>query len=514
MPLRAQSQGLSRGIPGQRAGGAAPVELDGRGLTAAELERAARGGAPVHLSADAVSRVVAAHEELYRLVAAGTPIYGVTTGVGALDRDRSAEVSEHDRQVALLRSHAAGVGPAMSDDAVRAMMVARANTLARGMSGVSPGALGALLALLARGVTPLVPELGSVGASDLAPLAHMALVLIGEGRARLDGDDLPAATALARAGLDPVRLAGRDGLALINGLAQSTALAALAAVDAAPLIETAEAAAAMTLCALGAPRDFLDARLGEAKRHGGQDASARAMRDLLGGSITHARRAEAGPGSLRAPLSTRYAPQVTGAARSALAFATTAIEAELDAVADNPLLFADGTLSSNSATTGGQELAQALDLLAISITSVAVASERRTAALLDGSALPLALRHPRARAGVDSGLLIAQYTAAALVAELRARGGAASLHSIPTCPGEDHVSMSALAARQAGFAIDRARTVVAIEVLCACQAVDLAGVELAPPLAALHARVRERVPVLVEDRVLGEDIAAALAAIE
>ena len=453
--------------------------------------------------------MVGAHEQLHRLVAAGTPIYGVTTGVGALDRDRSAQVSEHDRQVALLRSHAAGVGPAMSDEAVRAMMVARANTLARGMSGVSPGALGALLALVARGVTPLVPELGSVGASDLAPLAHMALVLIGEGRARLDGDELPAAEALARAKLDPVRLAGRDGLALINGLAQSTALAALAAVDAAPLIETAEAAAAMSLCALGAPREFLDPRLCEAKRHGGQEASARAMRDLLGGSI-----ARGSAGSLRAPLSTRYAPQVTGAARSALAFATTSIEAELDAVADNPLLFADGTLSSNSGTTGGQELAQALDLLAISITSVAVASERRTAALLDGSALPLALRHPRARAGVDSGLLIAQYTAAALVAELRARGGAASLHSIPTCPGEDHVSMSALAARQAGFAVDRARTVVAIEVLCACQAVDLAGVELAPPLAALHARVRERVPVLVEDRILGDDIAAALAAIQ
>ncbi len=452
--------------------------------------------------------MVASHEQLGRLVAAGTPIYGVTTGVGALDRDRSAPVGEHDRQVALLRSHAAGVGPAMRDEAVRAMMVARASTLARGMSGVSPAALDALLDLIARGVTPVVPELGSVGASDLAPLAHMALVLVGEGRARLDGAELPAAEALARAGLDPVRLAGRDGLALINGLAQSAALAALAATDAASLIETAEAAAALTLCALGVPRDFLDPRLAEAKRHDGQEGSARAMRDLLGGSV-----ARDGAGPLRAPLSVRYAPQVTGAARSALAFATTAIEAELGAAADNPLIFADGSLSSNSATTGGQELAQALDLLAIALTSVAVASERRTAALLDGSALPLALRHPRARPGVDSGLLIAQYTAAALVAELRARGGAASLHSIPTCAGEDQVSMSALAARQAGAAVERARTVVAIEVLCACQAVDVAGVELAPPLAALHQRVRQRVPVLVEDRVLGDDIAAALAAI-
>ncbi len=442
-------------------------------------------------------------------MAAGTPIYGVTTGVGALDRDRSAEVSPHDRQVALLRSHAAGVGPAMSEEATRAMMIARASTLARGMSGVSPAALDALLALIEHGVTPLVPELGSVGASDLAPLAHMALVLVGEGRARLDHQELTAVEALARAGLAPVRLAGRDGLALINGLAQSAALAALAVVGAAALIETAESAAAMTLSALGAPRDFLDPRLYDAKRHQGQRASAHATRDLLGDAIA---RDPTGP--LRAPLSVRYAPQVSGAARSALAFATTAVEAELDAVADNPLLFADGSLSCNSATTGGQELAQALDLLAIAVTSLAVASERRTAALLDGSALPLALRHPRARPGVDSGLLIAQYTAAALVAELRARGGAASLHSIPTCPGEDHVSMSALAARQAGLAVDRARTVLAIEVLCACQAVDLAGIELAPPLAVLHGRVREAVPVLVEDRVLGEDIAAARAALE
>ena len=463
----------------------------------------------IRLSAAAAERVAAGHQQLDRLVAAGMPIYGVTTGVGALDRDRSAEVSPHDRQVALLRSHAAGVGPAMNEQATRAMMIARASTLARGMSGVSPAALDALLALVEHGVTPLVPELGSVGASDLAPLAHMALVLVGEGRARLDGEELAAVEALARVRLAPVRLAGRDGLALINGLAQSAALGALAAVEAAALIETAESAAAMTLCALGAPRDFLDPRLADAKRHDGQKASARATRDLLGDAIA---RDPTGP--LRAPLSVRYAPQVTGAARSALAFATAAVEAELDAAADNPLLFPDGSLCSNSATTGGQELAQALDLLAIAVTSLAVASERRTAALLDGSALPLALRHPRARPGVDSGLLIAQYTAAALVAELRARGGAASLQSIPTCPGEDQVSMSALAARQAGLAIDRARTVVAIEILCACQAVDLAGVELAPPLAVVHARVRGKVPVLVEDRLLGDDIAAALAALD
>lgn len=496
--------------PLELAGTSAPLELAGQHLSIAELVGAARGPAPVRLSALAAGAVERAHARLRELVASGTPIYGITTGVGALERDRAAAApSEEERQRALLRSHAGGVGAPMADDEVRAMMIARAHTLAKGCSGISPGALDRLLALVTRGVTPVVPQTGSVGASDLAPLAHVGLALVGEGRARVNGDELPAAEALARAGLAPARLGGRDGLALINGLAQSAAVGALAAFDAARSIELAEAAAAMTLCALGCPRDFLDQRLAAAKRHPGQEESARAMRTLLGDRL-----GTAGGGPLRSPLSLRYAPQVTGAARSALAFATAAIERELDAAADNPLLLDDRSLSSNSPTTGGHELAQALDLVTSSLVSLAVASERRTAALLDGSALPLALRHPRARPGVDSGLLIAQYTAAALVAELRAGfGAAAAAHSIPTCPGEDLASMSALAARHARAALDRARTVVAIELLCACQAVELTAAPLAPPLAALHARVRARVPVWIEDRFLAEDIAATLGAV-
>jgi histidine ammonia-lyase len=203
---------------------------------------------------------------------------------------------------------------------------------------------------------------------------------------------------------------------------------------------------------------------------------------------------------------------VAGAARSALGFARAAIEAELNAGADNPILHPDGSVSSNSATTGGQELAQALDLLAIALTSLAAASERRTAGLLDGRGrLPAFLRHPRARPAIDSGLMIAQYTAAALVAELRARGGAASVQSIPTCPGEDHVSMSALSARHAGWALAQVEAVVAIEVLCACQAADLADAPLSPPLAEARARVRQHVPIWIHDRLLADDIAAVLA---
>src|SRR5690606_17840806 len=244
------------------------------------------------------------------------------------------------------------------------------------------------------------------------------------------------------------------------------------------------------------------------KRHPGQADSARRARELL------APTAELPRGELlRAPLSSRYAPQVHGAARTALAAARAAVEAELGAGADNPVLPPDGGAISNSATTGGQELALALDMLATAVTSVAVASERRTAGLLDGRAgLPRFLRHRRARPGVDSGLMIAQYTAAALVAELRARGGAATVHSSPSCAGvEGHVSMSALAARQAARAVELAGHVLAIELLCACQAVDLAGRALPAPLAAAHRALRERVPTWVEDRLLADDVASVRA---
>jgi histidine ammonia-lyase len=360
----------------------------------------------------------------------------------------------------------------------------------------------------------VVPEAGSVGASDLAPLAHAALVLIGEGRARLAGAGaLPGRAALAAVGLQPAALAGRDALALINGLAHTVAIGGLATWDTGRLIVAAEAVSALSLAAAGAPSDFLDARLARAKRHAGQEESSRRARELLGA----ARPAAVGDRApLRAVLSMRYAPQVFGAARTAQELAERVIAAELDAAVDNPYLDADGFVSSNSALTGGQELGQALDLLGTALTSLAAASERRTAALLDErtSGLPAFLRHPRARPGIDSGLMIAQYTAASLVAEMRARGGAASVQSIPTCAGvEDHVSMCPIAARHAAWAVERAETVVAIELLCAGQAADLCGRPLPARLAPLHQALRARVPMQIEDRAVGDDIEAARAAL-
>jgi histidine ammonia-lyase len=487
----------------------APLVLDGEHLALEDLVRIAREGAPVALGDAAASRVAESHARLVDIARGGERLYGLNTGVGALERDRASDAD--GRQEALLRSHAAGVGAPMRDDQVRAMMAVRASQLAAGRSGVTPAALAALIDMLNRGVLPVVPEAGSVGASDLAPLAHAALVLIGEGSARTAGGPSQSGlAALAAAGLAPVALAGRDALALINGLAQTAAIGGLAAWDARRLIGACEAVGALSLCALGAPSDFLDPRLAREKRHAGQEESSRRARELIGA----ARAAGPSDGLLRAPLSVRYAPQITGAARTALELVERVVAAELDAAVDNPYLGADGFITSNSPLTGGQELAQAFDLLATAVTSLAVASERRAAALLDErmSGLPAFLRHPRSRPGIDSGLMIAQYTAAALVAEMRARGGAASVQSIPTCAGvEDHVSMCSIAARHAAWAVERAETVAAIELLCAAQAADLAGRPLPARLAPLHGALRARVPLQIEDRMLADDIQAALA---
>ena len=494
------------------AGTGEPVRIDGTSLTIEELARAA-AGAPVELAEAARGRVAAAHARLRALEGSGARVYGLNTGVGTLETDDAVPVAPAARQEALLVSHAGGVGAPMGDEAVRAMMVARANTLAIGVSGVAPWTLAAWLELVRRGVVPVVPEVGSIGASDLAPLAHAALVLVGRGRARVDGREMAAADALRAVGLAPAELGGRDALALINGLAQSTAVGALAAAAARRVVAASELASAMTLAALGAPRDFLDARLAELKRHPGQAESAAEMRRLLGPSPSPSPSPSTttSTGLMRAPLSSRYAPQVNGAARTALAFARAAIEHELNAAADNPII-GDGFVTSNSATTGGQELGQALDLLALSMTSVAVACERRVAGLLDdrSGALPPFLRHARARAGVDSGMMVVQYSAAALVAELRARGGAASTLSMPACPGEDHASMSALSARHAAWVVERTEIVAAAELLCAAQAVDVAGTALSPELARAHAALRAVVPVWIEDRVAADDLAAVL----
>jgi histidine ammonia-lyase len=491
------------------------VELDGRSLSAGEVAALAHGRGAAVLSAAAARRVDDGHALLQRLIADGTPIYGVTTGFGALDSKGVSAESNRAQQANLLRSHAAGVGAPMPRSAVRAMMAIRANVLASGVTGVSRATLEALLQMLAADIVPEVPETGSVGAcGDLAPLAHMALPLIGEGRASVGGGPWQSgAQALAAAGIEPPDVAGRDGIALINGTEQTTGYGVLALAEAERLVALGEGAAALTMEAVGSLDDSFDRRVALAKGHPGQIASSAVLAHLTAGSqaVLPPR-----PDRLRDALALRCVPQVLGAARDTLAEVRTRLEREINAGNDNPIFgLSDGWVTSNSGNFHGQVAAEALDQLANSLTSVAVMSERRAARLVDANhngGLPAFLIHPDAPAGENSGFMIAQYTAAALVAQLRMSAVPAAIQSIPTCANtEDHVPMAAHAAQRAWHTVARVRQVVAIELLLAAQAVDLRGHGLPAGLRPLYHGVREQVAVMVRDRVLATDIAAVAA---
>jgi histidine ammonia-lyase len=489
------------------------VDLSGQSLTIEQVRAVACEGAEVSLAAVARQRVERCEATLGRMIADGTPIYGVTTGFGALDGRKVAGADNAQLQRNLLRSHAAGVGAPMPVAAVRAMMLIRANVLASGMVGVQLRVLEALMAMLNRKVSAQVPERGSVGAcGDLAPLAHMALPLIGEGFAMVgdSGRWLPAREAMAQAGVALVELRGRDGIALINGTEQTTGIGCLALADARVLLDAAEVAAAMTMEALGGLTDSFDERVALAKPHAGQVEASRRLRELTAGSAAVL---APRPGRLRDALSLRCVPQVLGAAREAIRHCAGTLQVEINAANDNPLFgVADGWVTSNSGNFHGQHAGEVLDYLANSMTSVAVMSERRIARLVDpatNGGLPAFLIHPDAPQGVNSGFMIAQYTAASLVAELRMRAIPASIQSIPTCANtEDHVPMSSLAARRAAFAVDTAMQVVAIELLLAAQGLDVRGLHPAPALRGAYGAIREQVPAMVQDRIVGPDIEA------
>ena len=482
----------------------AEIHLD-RPLSIEELVAVARQGSRLVLTPTSRARLEASVATLDRLVAEGRPIYGLTTGLGALDF-MPVSASDWSRlQRHVLRAHAAGVGAPMPRDQVRAMMASRANVLARGGSAVHVEVVETLLAMLERDVAPLVPSRGSVGASDLAPLAHVALVVAGEGRATFGGELVAGNEAMARAGIPLPELRGRDAVALINGLDQTIGIGALVVHDALRLIDVAESAAAAAVAAWGGSPGFLDARLAELKAHPGQRESAARIRSLVTGMAT---REDAG---LRTPLSIRYAAQITGACRDALAAAQHVITTALGAVVDNPIVEGDGFVTNDSPLTSGQRLGEALHALATSLASLAVAGERRMALLLTpslGSGLPPFLVHPGVEGGLNSGPVIAQYTAASLVAELRTRSAPASLQSIPTGAGtEDHVSMCSLEAAHATWVVETVEIALALELLVSLQAIDVSGRPVPSGLAPLYEAIRAVVPVITEDRVIGDDCA-------
>ena len=482
--------------------------LVGRPITIADVVAVARHGAPVALCAEARARVAASRAYIERLVAEGRVVYGVTTGFGRLASVRIDAADVERLQRNLLVSHAIGVGAPLDTEVVRAMLLLRAQSLAIGHSGIRPEVVELILAFLEHGIHPVVPSQGSVGASgDLAPLAHMALPLVGEGTCEYRGAVLPAREALAAAGLAPVVLQAKEGLALINGTQAMTAIGALVLHEAQALCTVADLAGAMSLEALKGTVRAFDGRVVAVRPHPGAEATAANLRRLGADSPIHASHADCA--KLQDAYSLRCMPQVHGASRDALAHAVEVVTRECNAVTDNPLVFAADDDVISAGNFHGQPVALVMDYAKVAIAELANISERRVEHMLDPavSGLPAFLaRH----GGVNSGLMISQYTAASLVSENKVLAHPASADSIPTSANqEDHVSMGTTSARQCAMILANATWVVAIELLCAVQALDFHA-PLAPGPATRAARdaVRAVVPPLTEDRILTGDLAA------
>src|SRR5579875_988049 len=495
------------------------VELDGARLALQDIAAVARADEPVRLAGparEAIARGAAAVAELAR---AQQPAYGVSTGFGSLATVRIAPERRAELQRALIRSHAAGMGPPVEREVVRAMMLLRARTLAMGFSGVREVVVQRLLQLLNARITPLVPEHGSLGASgDLAPLAHCALALLGEGEVLADdGGGAPgtvaAAQALDRCGIEPLELTAKEGLALINGTDGSLGMLALACLDLRELLLAADLTAAMSVEALlGTDRAFAP-ELVALRPQPGQAASAANLMALLAGSEIVASHRHGDP-RVQDAYSLRCAPQVTGAARDTLAHCERVAEAELASAIDNPMVLPDGRVES-CGNFHGAPIAFACDFLAIAAAEVGAIAERRTDRLLDASrshGLPPFLAPD---AGVNSGLMIAQYTQAALVADNRRLAAPASVDSLPTSAmQEDHVSMSWAAARKLRRVIDNLRRILAVELVCAGRGLEWRSpLAPAPATAAALRALRERVPGIGPDRHLAPELAAAEAAL-
>ena len=483
------------------------VELGGPRLTLEGLRSLAEG-APAALGPETRKRVKPARELIDRAVRSGAPVYGVNTGFGALKSVRIADADVGRLQVNLLRSHAAGAGPELERPAVRLMLALRAHSLALGASGVRPELLEHLVSMLERDLLPVVPSRGSLGASgDLIPLAHLGLGVIGEGELRRNGRAGPAADHYREVGLDPLPLAAKEGLALINGTQASSAVGVQALLEGADVLRAAHAACALSVDALRGSSKPFDPRVHALRPHRGQAASAAAILGLLQGSAIVA--SHAGCGRVQDPYSFRCAPQVLGASIDAFRFARETVLTEVNSVTDNPLCFPESEEILSAGNFHGQPLSQALDFLAIGMAEVGSIAERRTFLLLDPekSGLPAFLS---AHAGVSSGLMIVQYLQAALVAENRMLAQPACVDSIPTSAGqEDHVSMSMHAAVKALALVRNVRRIVAAEILCAAQGIEfLRPLRSSEPLEELLRGVRERVPALAEDRRQDRDLSA------
>lgn len=483
------------------------ISLDGNSLTLDEVVRVARGREKVEISPAGQRQVLASRAIVEKLLESTTPVYGISTGFGDLSQIWISPQEREALQRNLILSHAAGVGECLPEDVVRVAMLMRANSLVKGYSGIRLATVEMLLELLSRGVYPAVPCKGSVGASgDLSPLSHIALVLMGEGKAFVDGRLVKGSEALAAVGLDPVAFAAKEGLALINGTQIMTAVGALAVYDAAALMKAADIAAAMSLEALRGTRAAYDERISRIRPHPGQLATSANLLKLTADS--RIMESHENCGKVQDAYSLRCVPQVHGASKDAVRRTLETIEIEMNAATDNPLIFPDTGEVISGGNFHGQPVALVMDYLKTALAEIGSISERRVNRMLDAhlSDLPPFLT---AYPGVDSGLMITQYTAAALVSENKVLAHPACVDSIPTSANqEDHVSMGTIAARQAREILENVRHVIAIEMLVAAQGLDfLKPLEPGAGVRAAHQAVRSAVPHLEEDRVPAEDIA-------
>jgi histidine ammonia-lyase len=488
-----------------------PLAIDGQSLTIADVVNVARKGQHVVLSQKAKRRMQLSRDWVERAVQDRIVVYGVTTGFGAFQNVYVTQEQLRALQRNLILSHCAGVGEPLGEDVVRAMLLLRANALAKGFSGIRISVVESLLAMLNAGVHPVVPSQGSVGASgDLAPLSHCAAVLIGEGEAIHKGVRVPGRKALAAAGLKPVVLEAKEGIALNNGTQAMTAVGALALHDADVLADACDAAAALTLEAVKGKSLPFSSRVHAVRPHAGQAHVASRIRALIRGSKLVDSVDGDTSDRVQDSYSLRCVPQVHGASRDAMNYVRGVLETEINSATDNPLIFPDDNVAYSAGNFHGQPVALAMDHLGLAVAELGNISERRSAKLMDrhhNGGLPAFLA---SRGGVESGLMIAQYTAASLVSENKVLIHPASGDSVPTSANqEDHVSMGTIAARQTAAIIANVRNIVAIELISAAQAVDLRNRKPGFGSQAAMQAVRNAVPRLSGDRALSADIEAA-----
>jgi len=485
------------------------VRINGHSLTIEQVVEVARQGEKVEIDPEAYPKMEESRQFVEKIMADGEIVYGINTGFGKLSNVSIADEQLEKLQYNLVVSCCTGVGEPFPTEIVRAMILLRANSLVKGYSGVRPLVVETLLLMLNKGVHPVVPQKGSVGSSgDLAPLAHLAQVLIGEGQAWFENELLPGKIAMQRAGIEPVILKAKEGLSLCNGTQAMTATGAMAVYDALNLSLIADIAGALTTEALEGIIGAFDHAIQDVRPYTGQVETARNLRLLLAGSEILA---NAKHSRVQDAYSLRCMPQVHGASKDAIRYVKGVIETEINAATDNPLVFPEEGKVLSGGNFHGQPVALAMDFLSIALAELGNISERRIERLINpalSEGLPAFLIK---EGGINDGFMVAQYTAAALVSENKVLAHPASVDSIPTSANqEDHVSMGTIAARQARDILGNVQYVIAIELMCASQGIDFRDNEPALRLAKVYRLVREQVAMLENDRALAPDIEKTL----